>query len=113
PIESTLLGLRGHEDELTDFSPEGHQARAELHRRTLQALSRLPVTDEVDAVTLAAMRERLELAVEWHEAGLDAAELNNVACPVQHVREVFDVSATATVEDWQRLSARLQAVPRS
>jgi uncharacterized protein (DUF885 family) len=113
PVEATLLGLRGHEDELTDYSPDGHHARAELARNTLGALGRLPVTDDVDAVTLAAMRERLELAVDWHEAGLDAAELNNVACPVQHVREVFDVSATATVEDWQRLSARLRAVPRS
>jgi uncharacterized protein (DUF885 family) len=113
PVEATLLGLRGHEDEMTDYSPEGHEARAELARSTLRELARLPAADDVDTVTLAAMRERLELALDWHEAGLDAAELNNVACPVQRVREVFDVSATSTEEDWQRLMARLRAVPQA
>ena len=113
PVEATLLGLRGHEDRLTDYSPEGHQARAELHRGTLARLSRLDPVDDVDAVTRAAMRERLELALAWHEEGLDAADVNNIASPVQHVREVFDLSASASVEDWQRIRLRLAAVPQT
>ena len=35
PIEATALGLPGGDEELTDYSPEGHRARGELARRAL------------------------------------------------------------------------------
>ena len=111
PVYATFAGIRGHDDRLTDCSPAGHAARADLARRTLAELERLTPTDAVDTVTAAALQERLRLAVEQHEAGLDLANLNNIASPVQTLREVFDVAPTATVEDWQDIAARLEALP--
>ena len=35
PNSATFVGAVGHDDRLTDNSPEGHEARAELLRRTL------------------------------------------------------------------------------
>src|SRR5262249_54362182 len=35
------------------------------------------------------------------------------SCPVQRVREVFDLCPTETAEDWHNLAARLAGVPAS
>ncbi|HET9655058.1 MAG TPA: DUF885 domain-containing protein [Kineosporiaceae bacterium] len=113
PVVATFAGLSGHDDRLTDYSPAGHAARAEQSRRVLAELAALSPTDAVDAVTRAAMAERLGLAVEQHEAGLDLADLNNTASPVQSLREVFDVAPTATAQDWTNVRARLAAMPRA
>src|SRR5262249_52408967 len=113
PIEATLLGLQGEGDRLTDYSPDGYAARAELRRRTLDALAAVPPADDGDRVTLAAMRERLGLAVELHEQRAGASEPHHVSCPVQRVREVFDLCPTETAEDWRNLAARLAGVPAS
>ena len=47
PIAATDAGIAGHDDELTDFSPEGSEARDRLDRDTLAALDaarRVPAT---------------------------------------------------------------------
>jgi uncharacterized protein (DUF885 family) len=111
PIYATFAGLRPADHRMTDFSPAGHTARADLARATLHELDGLVPADDVDAVTVAAMRERLGLAVEYDEAGLDTAELNNITSPLQGVREVFDLVATATEGDWLAVRDRLAAVP--
>jgi uncharacterized protein (DUF885 family) len=67
--------------------------------------------DQTDAVTAAALRERLGLALERHELGLDLADINNIGSPVQLLRDIFDITPTATVEDWSRVADRLAAVP--
>ena len=38
PIGATYVGIAGHDDRLTDLSPEGYAALAELDRRTLAQL---------------------------------------------------------------------------
>ena len=68
-------------------------------------------TDEVDEITLAAMRERLGLEVELHEAGEFLRDLNNIASPVQGLRDIFDIMPTGNVEAWSNIAARLNALP--
>jgi uncharacterized protein (DUF885 family) len=111
PVAATFSGLLGHDDRLTDYSPGGHAARAQLARDTLARLGGLTAADEVDQVTVAALTERLQHTADLHAAGLDLAELNNIACPVQIVREVFDVTPSSTPDDWARIGQRLHAVP--
>ena len=41
PNSATLVGAVGYDDHLTDDSPEGNDARAELMRRTLTELTQL------------------------------------------------------------------------
>ena len=62
--------------------------------------------DDVDVVTIAAMRERLGVQVELHDAGLDVGELNVIASPLQTMRDVFDLMATDTDDDWSVISRR-------
>jgi uncharacterized protein (DUF885 family) len=111
PLTATSLGVTGHDHEMTDLSPAGHDARAEAARSTLAALDGHAPTDAVDEVTLAAMRERLGLDVELHEAGETLADLNNIASPVQGLRDVFDVMATDGPDAWATIAARLNALP--
>ena len=111
PIEATYLGVPGRADALDDFSPAGLAAQSDLRRRTLAELDGVPAADEVDRVTVEAMRERLGLAEEIHTAGLDAMELNNIASPMQAVRDVLDLMPTSTEDDWATISRRIAAIP--
>nr|WP_202881601.1 DUF885 domain-containing protein [Pedococcus badiiscoriae] len=111
PITATYLGIPGHDEELDDFSPAGHEAHAALRAETLAQLDQVEPVDDIDRVTLAAMRERLGLAEETHRAGIDEMSLNVIASPMQEVRGCFDLMPTATDEDWGVISRRLQRVP--
>jgi uncharacterized protein (DUF885 family) len=111
PVFATFAGLSGHDDRLTDVSPAGHARRTELARRTLETLDATVPVDQTDAVTAAALRERLGLVLERHDLGLDLGEINNISSPVQGFRDVFDISPTSTQDDWAAIAARLAAVP--
>lgn len=113
PLEATFAGLPGHDHQLGDYSPDGLAATAELHRRTVHELSQAQAVDSTDQVTLAAMRDRLGLAVELYDSGAWHADLNVIASPVQTVREVFDVMPTDTADAWGDIAARLRLIPEA
>ncbi|GAB3521625.1 DUF885 domain-containing protein [Arthrobacter monumenti] len=111
PGFATSLGIPGHETEYRDYSPAGHIAMAEATQETLERLTDLEPTDDVDRVTLDAMRERLGLELEIFETGIDLADLNNIASPAQEIRAIFDLMPTDTVEDWDNIAGRLHNLP--
>jgi uncharacterized protein (DUF885 family) len=118
PLLATSLGIAGHDHRMPDLSPAGLAAMADLARDTLRALDALDdaaagdaTTDEVDAVTIAALRERLGLQLEQHEAGEELCSLNVIASPLQAVRDVFDLMPTETDAHWSVIAERLRAVP--
>ncbi len=111
PITATYLGIPGHDGELDDFSPAGLAAEADLARETLAALDGATPADDIDKVTVAAMRERLGLQVEMHEAGLDAMTLNVIASPLQEIRDILDLMPTETDEQVATVGERLRAMP--
>ncbi|WP_372696833.1 DUF885 domain-containing protein [Arthrobacter sp. JSM 101049] len=108
PDFATSLGIPGHETEYSDYSPAGQEAYAAAARETLDALQGLEPVDDVDAITLDAMRERLGLDLELHATGI--TELNNIACPAQDIRAIFDLMPTDTVEHWKHIAGRLANV---
>jgi uncharacterized protein (DUF885 family) len=111
PITATYLGIAGHDEDLDDFSPAGHAAQSELRAKTLSALAHATAIDDIDRVTLAAMRERLGLADETYAAGLDQMSLNVLASPLQAIRDVFDLMPTQTDEHWVTFATRMTKVP--
>jgi uncharacterized protein (DUF885 family) len=111
PTFATTLGLPGHETEYQDFSPAGIAGFAEAARDALASLEGLEPDDDVDAVTLDAMRERLGLQLLIHASGWEYAELNNIASPAQDIRAVFDLMPTATEQDWEHIAGRASNVP--
>jgi uncharacterized protein (DUF885 family) len=111
PSFATELGLPGHETEYPDFSPAGIAAFAAEARDALEALDGLVPQDDVDAITLDAMRERLGLQLEIHGTGWDEANLNNIASPAQDIRAIFDLMPTDTDAQWEHLAGRALNVP--
>jgi uncharacterized protein (DUF885 family) len=111
PSFGTMLGLPGHETEYADYSPTGHQALAEATRDALKDLEALSPQDDVDRVTLHAMRERLGLLLELDATGWNLAQLNNIESPAQSIRAIFDLMPTDTVEQWGHIAGRLANVP--
>ena len=111
PMEATYLGVPGRDDELDDLSPAGFAAQSELRRRALAKLADARAIDEIDEVTVAAMRERLGLQEELYESGEEERTLNNIASALQAVRDIFDLMPTATDEHWATIGRRMAAVP--
>ncbi|HEX8304164.1 MAG TPA: DUF885 domain-containing protein [Jatrophihabitans sp.] len=111
PLAATFFGVPGYDDRMSDLSPDGLQAQADLNRQTLRELRQATSVDETDKVTIAAMTERLTVLDDLHEQGMSLSELNNIASPVQNLRDVFDLMPTDTAEEWSRIASRLSALP--
>ncbi len=111
PVLATSLGVDGRHEEYDDFSPAGHQARADLRRATLDRLANTSASDDIDLVTLDAMSERLGLEEETYAAGLDEMALNVIYSPLQMIRDVLDLMPTQTEQDWATVAARLARIP--
>ena len=110
PTGATAMGIPGYDHLMDDYSPATYEKSANLIRETLAALAKTEPVDEVDRVTVAAMRDRLGLTLELHEAREFTADLNVIASPAQ-VRDVFDLMPTATRTDWENIASRAAALP--
>ncbi|TNC23962.1 DUF885 domain-containing protein [Amycolatopsis alkalitolerans] len=110
PLLATEIGIPGYDDQVTDYSPAGHAARAAIARRALAAIRDTEATDPSERAAKAVFTERVGLDLEIHEAGLDQASLNVIASPVQDLRMAFDLMPAETEEQWANISARLRKV---
>ena len=117
PTLSVTAGLDGDRTRLDSQSREAADQLDELNARTLRELDKAEQEaqnlDEVDAVTLDAMRERLGCERELHAAGLTSGELNVIASAPQDVQMLFDLVPTDTEDDWKDNAVRLSQVPRA
>ena len=113
PMLATYIGYPGGAADLDDYSPEQDAERVRLGDQIDQAISSITPDDNTDRVTQADLRGELALMHLIHESGLNNRDLNVIASPAQGIRDIFDISPTATVEDWENLSRRMSAVPRS
>ena len=114
PLEATFLGVPGQDHAIDDLSIEGLRARRDLSARTLEQLDGLLPEDDVDRVTVAALRERLGLRVEELDLVLACrapVDLNVIASAPQELRDIFDIMGKDTPEQWANIVARLEAVP--
>ena len=111
PIAATGFGIKGYDHLMTDFSPAGHAARADLDRATLRELDQATPVDATDEVTLAAMRDRLGLQVELFDAAEYTADLNVIASPLQELRDILDLMPTGSQDDWATIASRVSKVP--
>jgi uncharacterized protein (DUF885 family) len=110
PFTATYAGISGHDAQTTDLSLAGFAERVELARRTLRELDTATARDERERVAGEAMRERLSLEIEMHDAGLDRS-LNVLATPWHWTRQVYDLMPLETEEQWHNVAARLRDLP--
>lgn len=107
PTDATAWGIPGHDDELQDFSPAYWDGLAELARNMLADVDALEddFTKE-DELTAAILRDRLTLELELHHRAETYGQLNNIASPVQTIRDSFSL-----MDDPEAIRARLARVP--
>jgi uncharacterized protein (DUF885 family) len=113
PIAATFEGLPGHDDELTDYSPDGMAERIEHERASLRRLEATPPESDADRLAADVLGEDLRTTIELFEAGEPFRQLNVIASPLQSVRMCFDLVATETREDWETIAARMARVPEA
>lgn len=111
PLFATELGLDVRQDEYDDLSPAGLEARYRLTMNTLDELDQAMPGDDVDKVTVAAMRNRLGLQAEVHDNGFDLLSVNGIETDLHSIRAVYDAMPTDTLEQWETIARRLRAVP--
>ncbi len=111
PVEATDYGITGHEAEMTDYSPEAIEARADADRTTLAALRTAQQRDDRDRIAAESMQERLAVRVDQHDAGERLRDLRVIGSPVQGIRQCFDLMSYETEEDWELVVTRLGRVP--
>ena len=106
-------------DGLTDYSPDGHQARADLAAHALRELGTLREALPTATPLHAHLAERLHARIAFHDAGEDLRELHAAATgPLQLIRQAVeaavpgrDAEGAAYEEGWARVGARLAAIP--
>ena len=110
PYLAAVLGVQGHDAELTNHSPEAIEGRVALARRTIAQLRDVAPDTDAARVCRDFMLERLDVIVDSHQLGEDWRPLFNVGSPVQTIRETFDLCPLETEEVWHRANLRMARV---
>ncbi|HUZ69620.1 MAG TPA: DUF885 domain-containing protein [Candidatus Saccharimonadales bacterium] len=113
PFLATGIGERGHDDEVTDYSPDGVAQRVDLARATLRRLEAATEENDDDRIAAAVLRDRLTVQIESFESGHAWRQLSNFDSPITFLRTAFDLSPRDTREDWEHLATRMTRVPDS
>jgi uncharacterized protein (DUF885 family) len=111
PFAATMEGIPGHDDESTDYSPDGRAARAELNRRTRARLDAAVPESDDERLAREIMLERLQSALDLEAAGEDLRPISNLAAPSVTARQVFDLMSMEGEAGWQAVLKRLRALP--
>jgi len=111
PVAAGSRGITGAFGAATDYSPEGHAARADLIASTLAALGPLPVTSAADRLAAGFLAERLEAQLAWHQAGEPLRELSTPFGRIVVLRDSADLLPRAGQDAWRNIAARLRAIP--
>ena len=113
PAAATYMGIAGHDHEMTDFSPDGHDARDALDRDTLATLKGLDTTIDADRLAAGVLRESLELSALEHASNEHLRSIRVIAGDVDAARSIFDLMPTDTASDWEVICERMSRVPFS
>jgi uncharacterized protein (DUF885 family) len=113
PVGATYIGINTYDDRLTDMSPAGYAAQADLDRRTLAALKVASPESEGERVAQEAMIERLSLEVARYDAGETTSEMNVISSGLHFLRSVFDLMPLSGAGAAENIAARMAGVPAS
>ena len=111
PCLATSRGIPGHDDRLTDYSPEGHESRANHMRLALTELGKLTPSDEHDRLAKDFITERFETALLAYDAGEWQRTVRAIASPSTTLRSTFDLMSREGEAAWSNIAARLHGIP--
>jgi uncharacterized protein (DUF885 family) len=111
PLAATELGIAGHDDRWTDFSPDGADQLAECFRGYRRDMAVFVGDDDVwrrhaARTVVAWLDERLS----EHEAGDHLRDLSHAAGTIQDIRDIFDQMDKETAAGWGDIATRMESV---
>jgi uncharacterized protein (DUF885 family) len=111
PLAATYFGIAGHDDRLTDLSPDGFEARRDLRARALRDMRATEPTDAREAAAKASFVERQSVALEQYAVGTPQSQVSIVTSQLHRIRSVFDLMDTEGEASWADVDARLAKIP--
>ncbi len=110
PLLASEVGLAGQDHRWPDLSPDGAEAGREL-AAAIKAEALACSTDDAGAVLAQrVLVDDCNSMIESFDANEHLRDLNNIVSPHQSIRHAFDVMATDTAEDWDRIATRLETI---
>ena len=110
PVWAAFAGVKGPAA-LTDFSPAGSEARADLVRSTLRELDAADPVDETGRLGRLFLADQLRGTLNLHDAGEEERQVSALAGPQAGIRQVFDLLPKQSDDDWTGVLDRLAQVP--
>jgi uncharacterized protein (DUF885 family) len=111
PVRGERWGVASDPTRLTDYSPDGYAALADLLRRTLADLATATPASEPERLGQGFLADWLDGELGVIVAGERERWLSNITGPAMATRGVFDLMDTSTPQAWEDIGARLHAVP--
>lgn len=111
PMLASFWGVPGHDDEMTDYSPDGWAARLDLQSRTLAELTTIEPDGRSDRIAVEVMRERVQAEFDMIESGEYHRWLSVINSHHEYIREIFDFMSRESEQDWKNVRVRLTKVP--
>src|ERR1700721_348321 len=111
PVAAGMQGITGFFGAATDYSPDGHSARAELITQTLATLAPMGVISDAHRLAAGLLGGRREPQRAWHQRG---EPLRLVRAPlglISSLRDSVDLLPRGGEDDWRDIAARLAAIP--
>jgi uncharacterized protein (DUF885 family) len=112
PDIATEVGIDGHDDKWTDFSPEGAENTLRVLRRMRKQVDEVPPPEtDWDRLAIELAKGTLEEEASYFEHEDHLRNLNSMASSLQGIREVWDHMGRSSVEDWTNIVYRLEGLP--
>ena len=112
PVDAALeMGVGLDADTMTDYSPDGEAAMADLYRSTREALAAATPEDESERLGAGYLDDFCATGLALIETGERSCLLNELVGPQAAVRQLFDLLEHGSPEGWERVGVRLGRVP--
>ena len=111
PVEAVCeMGVGLDADTMTDYSPDGEAAMADLYRSTREALAAATPEDESERLGAGYLDDFCATGLALIETGERSCLLSEFG-PQAAVRQLFDLLDHGSPEAWERVGVRLGKVP--
>ncbi len=113
PISATYLGVRGYDHLMTDYSPASADAMADAEKRLRADIRAETPRDVREKRCRDTVIDEMSTSIERYEAGFHYSGMNILHSPVQSLRQIFDLMPKDSVEDWENIASRMEAIAAS
>src|SRR5260221_12316729 len=113
PIRGERWGVKSDGTRLTDWSPDGYAALADLLGTTARTVRAAEPADEMERLGAGFLGDWVQGELDVIEIGERERALSIIVGAPATTRSVFDLMDQSTPEAWETIAARLAAVPDS